>query len=357
VGAEGITGWVAEHGEPLLVPDVSLDDRFYFTKGMGDTESELAVPIKLKDRVIGVLDVQDTELNAFSQVDMSTLQTVAGQTAIAIENARLYDANRRYTEELRELVAEHTADLKAANERLLTLAQVKDEFVSNVSHELRTPIASLKLYHSLLARYPAKAETYLATLRRETDRLEHIIDGLLQLSRVDQGQVAITLCPVNLNDLVRLEVSDRPLMAESRGLTLTLKEQPDAPVIKADPMLLGQVLSILLTNSLNYTPAGGWVEVSTQVCKSKGDLWAGFTVSDNGQGIPPDEQPHIFERFFRGKAGRKSGIPGTGLGLALVKEIVEQHQGRVEVASEGVPGKGSAFSVWLPVDEKAPNHF
>ena len=107
-------------------------------------------------------------------------------------------------------------------------------------------------------------------------------------------------------------------------------------------------MSILLTNALNYTPGGGAILVRTQTEMYQGEQWVGFAVSDNGPGIPLDEQPQLFTRFYRGSVGLESGIPGTGLGLALVKEIVERHQGRVEVSSSGVAGEGAVFGVWLP---------
>jgi signal transduction histidine kinase len=116
-------------------------------------------------------------------------------------------------------------------------------------------------------------------------------------------------------------------------------------------MLLERVLSVLLTNAINYTPAGGRIEVHTHVRCTSEKHWAGFSVSDTGLGISPDEQSHLFERFYRGKAARESGAPGTGLGLATAQEIVERHEGRLEVESEGVPGEGATFTVWLPVSE------
>ena len=139
-------------------------------------------------------------------------------------------------------------------------------------------------------------------------------------------------------------------LAQSHGLTLTLSKQPDLPTVQADEGLLGQALSILLTNALNYTPAGGQVEVSTHSRELDGRLWLGFTISDTGPGISPAEQPRLFERFFRGQAGRESGVPGTGLGLAVVKEIVDWHGGQVEVESEGIPDQGTKFHVWLPTE-------
>ncbi len=229
--------------------------------------------------------------------------------------------------------------------------RAKDAFVANVSHELRTPVTSLKLYHSLLERNPAKQATYITHLQRETERLERIIEDLLYLSRMDQERVVLKPQAVDINDLSAQYVTDRAALAESRGLTLRLAPAAGLPLVQADSGLIGQALSTLLTNALAYTPAGGQVTVKTVQMVSEGAeaQWVGFSVCDNGPGIAPDEQPRLFERFFRGRTGIASGVPGTGLGLALVKEIVDRHHGRVEVVSSGVPGEGVSFTVWLPV--------
>jgi PAS domain S-box-containing protein len=233
--------------------------------------------------------------------------------------------------------------------------RLKDEFVSNVSHELRSPITSLKLRQHLIETHthPKKLEHHLSVIRRETARLERTIDDLLYLSRLDQRQVEPDLTLVDLNTLAGQYVADRAPLAEEKGLTLTFASEPNLPPVRADEGLLGQVVSILLTNAIGYTPAGGQVTVSTRSCYLDGKRWVGFDVSDTGPGIPLAEQPRLFERFFRGKVGQASGVSGTGLGLAIAREIVERHKGRLEVESEGIPGKGAKFTVWLPVDEQA----
>ncbi|MBE9478886.1 MAG: PAS domain S-box protein, partial [Chloroflexi bacterium] len=231
---------------------------------------------------------------------------------------------------------------------LKEVERMKDEFVSNVSHELRTPITSLKLNHSLMKLDPQKQDVYLGRLGREIDRLNRLIEDLLRLSRLDQDTVQLERATIDLNDLVAQIVEDRVLIAKERGLTLTFNAQEELVDLSADPGLLGQVLSVLLTNAINYTPSGKSITVSTHTKKSDGAQWAGFRVSDMGAGVSLDDLPHLFDRFYRGKTGRDSGVPGTGLGLAIAKEIVESHEGYIEVASEG-PAKGAEFSVWLPV--------
>lgn len=243
--------------------------------------------------------------------------------------------------------------LEAANEELRALGQMRDEFVSNVSHELRTPITSLKLRQHLLQYDPNRADVHLDVMQRETERLARTIEDLLQLSRMDQGRSPITLTPVDLNVLAQQYVADRTMLVEADGLRLRVENAPDAPLVQADEGLLGQALSILLTNALYYTPAGGQVTLRVLVDRDMKPPRVGIAVSDTGPGIPPEEQARLFERFFRGTAGRQSDKSGTGLGLAILKEIVDRHKGEVTVKSSGTPGEGATFTIWLPALGKA----
>jgi signal transduction histidine kinase len=134
-------------------------------------------------------------------------------------------------------------------------------------------------------------------------------------------------------------------------LTLTLEEYPDLPLAKGDQKQLNQVLSILLTNALNYTPEGGEVTLRTALQELDDTSWVTIAVSDNGPGVSDADRINLFNRFYRGTAGRASGAPGTGLGLAIAKEIMDRHQGRIEVTSDGVPGNGTTFTMWLRAKE------
>jgi two-component system phosphate regulon sensor histidine kinase PhoR len=234
---------------------------------------------------------------------------------------------------------------------LKEIERMKDAFVSNVSHELRTPVTSLKLNLKLLELSPEKQSTYVEKLGRDTDRLSNIIEDLLDLSRLEQDRLRVEVKSVNLNVLASQHVQDRTALAQARSITLTYQGAPGLPPVAGDEQLLEQILSVLLTNALNYTQPGGAVEVRT-FGRVEGDTpWVGFSVRDDGPGISPQDQAHLFERFYRGSAGVKSGFPGTGLGLAIAREIVERHAGHIEVKSSGVPGEGATFTVWLPVVE------
>jgi two-component system phosphate regulon sensor histidine kinase PhoR len=265
------------------------------------------------------------------------------------ERKRSEEALQKYRDHLEDLVRQRTTDLKTANEHLMELSRIKDKFVSNVSHELRTPITSLKLHQYLLVADADKFDEHLAVIRRETDRLAHIIDALLHLSRLDQGRAPFDPVPIDLNTLAAQYVSDRAPLAERKGLRLLFDGSIISPVVMADERLLGQALSILLTNALNYTPSGGRITVRTETRFTDGHTWGALIVSDTGPGIAPEEHPRLFERFFRGKVGLESGTPGTGLGLALAKEIVQLHQGRIRVMSEGTPGDGATVIMELPI--------
>lgn len=254
----------------------------------------------------------------------------------------------QYRHNLEALVAERTERLRLANEELVALSRVKDEFVSNVSHELRTPIANLKVYHHLLMRKPDALPKYMNTIRRETDRLENMIESLLQLSRLDQARVSFEFRQMNLNALADEFASDRHILAAENTLQLSLTKAAELPLVSADPRLLEQALSVLLTNAIAYTPAGGKIKIFTTTREQDSMQWAGLGVSDTGPGIDPDEASQLFERFFRGNAARESTHAGTGLGLAIASEIVARHAGEIDVASSGTPGEGATFTIWLP---------
>jgi PAS domain S-box-containing protein len=226
--------------------------------------------------------------------------------------------------------------------------RMKDAFVSNVSHELRTPITSLRLYHDLLVRNPQRSEVYLERLEREINRLNGIIEDLLRLSRLDRGRLDVTMERVDLDELVGQYVHDRRPLANRSGLSLQWIPSGSPAIVEADPGLLEQVVGILLTNALNYTPEGGDITIKVERGQQDGKEGVVFSVCDTGRGITPEEQRHLFDRFFRGGAAQESGTPGTGLGLAIAREIIQRHNGSIEVSSEGVPGKGSEFRVWLP---------
>jgi signal transduction histidine kinase len=153
-----------------------------------------------------------------------------------------------------------------------------------------------------------------------------------------------------LNALIQTLINDRRSLAEERGLVLKADLQPNLAPAWLDEPMISQAVSNLLTNAMNYTPRGGKVMVRTMTALHENEPWVGFCVQDTGRGIDGEDLPHLFERFYRGKAGHSSGAPGTGLGLAIVKQVVEHHRGRIEVGN-GPGGHGAKFTVWLPMKQ------
>jgi len=243
-------------------------------------------------------------------------------------------------------------ELEETNQHLRKLSQAKNEFLDNVTHELRTLITNIKLQHELVALQPERAKEFLEILSRETDRVAVLAENVLTLSRFDQEIIPTKPGSFDLETLIKEYVIDRKALAESRGISLSISDGPNGSVVYADRDLIGQVVSNLLTNALNYTPEDGDVIISILEPDDRSQKWFGFSVKDSGVGISPEDQEQLFFRYFRGSAGHKSGISGMGLGLAIVKEIVDRNGGTITVESNGILGEGTTFTVWLPIDDQ-----
>jgi signal transduction histidine kinase len=308
--------------------------------------SALYVPLISEGKVIGVMNMQHYDANAFDTTDLALVSILANQAAISLENARLFEQVQEHNTELEQHVAERVHELAEANDRLKELDHLKDELLSNVSHEFRAPLASIKLFLQLLARgRPEKREEYLHTLQRETLRLENLIEDLLDLSRLNSKSTSFHCEPTNINYLLIELIQDRAAVATEHGLLFDCQLADDLPLAIIDPRRFTQVMSNLTTNAINYTPPGGIVTLITATGRKDNSEWITFTVRDTGRGISQQEIPHLFERFYRGEAGHKSAAHGTGLGLAICKQIIEQMGGYITVESE--VGVGTAFTAWL----------
>jgi PAS domain S-box-containing protein len=284
-------------------------------------------------------------------------RTWRGEVLNARKDGTHYDAALTITPVLNEFgKAINFVGVQHDISALKELDRIKSQFVSDVSHELRTPLTNIRLYLDLLGRSTedaARVTRYLMTLSRESERLANLIDDLLSLSRLDAEAIPFQPTPVNINELLAGLVEDRHTLASKRGLDLTLEADASLTAITGDERLITQVFTNLLTNAMNYTPDGGQIILRTGGRTSAEGKWVVAEVVDTGLGIPPEEITMIFRRFFRGHASQITAAAGTGLGLAICKEIIDRHNGRITVESDGVPGHGSKFLVWLPLPEEA----
>jgi signal transduction histidine kinase len=343
---QGIVGRAARFARPEYVPDVRSDPDY--APGLVGTRAEAAVPILVEGSVIGVLNVEASEPDQLDPRALELLTLVADQLSIALQNASLYETAQTNVEELEARVRERTAQLEQVLEQAVAAERVKAQFVADVSHELRTPLTNIGLYLDLLElSQDARRGEYMATLRRETDRLGRLIEQLLSMSHLDTGQAELRLVPTDLNALVKVLIGDRARLIGRKGLKLELLPEPGLPLVQADPQYLMQVMTNLVSNAVNYTPGGGRISLLTGRADWERAGYATLTVRDTGPGIPEEEQAHIFDRFYRGVAARAGGVAGTGLGLAISRDIMIRHGGRLTIHS--VPGAGSSFTLWLPL--------
>ncbi|HEY42508.1 MAG TPA: GAF domain-containing protein [Anaerolineae bacterium] len=342
----GITGRVARTGQPALVEDVRKDPDY--VAGLVGTQAEMTVPISLGEEIVGVINIETSDPLQIDSGALELLILLADQVSVALHNAMLYEQVQESVIHLEEQVQERTSDLEKALKQAQAADQAKAKFVEEISHELRTPLTNVGLYLDLIEMGDDERHVeYMATLRRETDRLSALIEQLLAISHLDSKQVQLNPRPTDMNSLVKVLVVDRARMIGEKGLDLQVKTAEDLPLAQVDPQLIIQALTNLLTNAMNYTQPGGGIVLETKRQLWKKQPWITVMVKDTGPGISESEKKRIFDRFYRGLAGRASGVPGTGLGLSISKEIVERHGGRITLESK--IGEGATFVVWLPV--------
>jgi two-component system sensor histidine kinase NblS len=234
--------------------------------------------------------------------------------------------------------------------RQAELERMKNEFISNVSHELRTPITSIKSYVDTLCNHGEKLDPdifreFLQIIDNEADRLMYLVNEVLELSRLEEADRDSERIPQDIRHAVEYALKAVNLMARDKQIALAFEPETDLPLVKMNQESIERVIINLLTNAIKYTPIGGKITISA--VHEKGANEVRLDVTDTGIGIPEDCLPQIFDRFYRVER-KVHTIKGTGLGLTIVKSIVEEHGGRVSVASS--LGHGSTFTMYLPAE-------
>jgi signal transduction histidine kinase len=326
----GGLGEVLRTGEPQLyrsITDAMLvgaarDDRHLEMLRALGLESAMLVPLATSGRVFGVMTfVSSTTAHLFDDADLSFAMDLARRAALAIENARLYrevnDANR-----------------------------VKDEFLATLSHELRTPLNVIVGRSRMLAdeRVTPEVRPSMETIERNANALGRLVEDLLDVSRFSLGQVALDLQLVQLGAIASVVAGGLEPTARAKSIQLVALVPASLPLLLGDSTRLQQVVWNLLSNAIKFTPSGGRVELAL----SHTPTHVVVTVTDTGEGIAAEFLPHVFETFRQGESTQNRRHGGLGLGLSIVRRLVELHGGTVAADSRG-PGLGSTFHVSLPV--------
>lgn len=234
--------------------------------------------------------------------------------------------------------------------RLQALDKAQYSFITNVTHQLRTPLTNIKLYTELLegGLNDGKSLHYLHVLASQAERLEHLVQDILELASLESSDNILDWRETDVAEMIAQICAGNQNRAQQQEQTLHCNIEPAIPHIMGDPTRLRQAIGELLDNALAYTPAGGAIRVEVASPIKDDRHWITITVSDSGPGISEDDQPHIFERFFRGALVEQGHVSGTGLGLCISQQIAQAHYGHLTLQSQ--LGVGSSFTIWLPVD-------
>lgn len=330
---KGITGRVAADGKPRLVADVALSSGYLRLDQ--ETRSELCVPLKIEDTVIGVINAESRKVNAFTLNDERLLATASELLAIAIHKLRLHDD-----------LQQHARELAVALEKQQELDRLKSQFIQNVSHELRTPLAIIRGYAEILdsgdlGELDVAYKDPVSTIARRAAMLSNLVDDLIAILEAEERNLKMK--DFDLGTLVTTMMDDFQVPAQKAEVTVTSQVTSHLPLFHGDADHMRRVIDNLVGNALKFTPKGGKVSISLDVVDQKFLL----QVSDTGIGIPEDELQKIFDRFYQVDGSMSRRFGGTGLGLSLVHEIVTAHHGTIDVASK--VGEGTTFTVIIPV--------
>ncbi|MDB5907744.1 MAG: two-component hybrid sensor and regulator [Massilia sp.] len=330
--------------------DISKDPRyshsaphFGLPEGHPPLRSYLAVPVVARSgEVLGSLTFGHPEAAIFTERTERIIGGIAAQAAVAIDNTRLYEAAQRAAEERKELL-ESERLARAEAERT---SQMKDEFLATLSHELRTPLSAILGWAQVLrrgTRDTADLQRGLQTIERNARAQAQLIEDLLDMSRITSGKVLLDIQTVAPALFIDAAIETVRPAAEAKNLRLEKDYAPDVGMISGDPARLQQVIWNLLSNAIKFTPRDGLVQVGLRPAGA----YVEVSVCDSGAGIAPEFITHVFERFRQGDASTTRQHGGLGLGLSIVKHLIEQHGGTVRVTSEGEQ-RGACFTVDLP---------
>lgn len=341
VGSKSVVGTVTASGEPLIISDTSKSPIYFPNPLLPDTRSEMGIPLKLGTQVIGALDIQSTQANAFTMDDVAVLQILSDQIAIAIENARAYELSQKAVDEMREV------------------DRMKSQFLANMSHELRTPLNSIIGFSKVILKgidgpINETQNQDLNAIYNSGQHLLNLINDILDLSKIEAGKMELTFGEVQIGEVVTSVMSTAVGLVKGKPVKLVPVIPPDLPPARADATRVRQVLLNFISNAAKFTDEGA-ITVEASIVKSpKGRREMMLTVTDSGAGIAPEDTHKLFQPFSQvdDSPTRKTG--GTGLGLSICRSLIDMHGGRIGLLRSEI-GKGSTFYFTLPLlDEPDP---
>lgn len=294
--------------------------------------SAIAVPLLFQEQAIGAFILYTDEIHRISSRDTFLLSTAALQTSMAIENALLF------------------AEVKEKNAALERANRLKSQFLANVTHELRTPLHSIISYGALIlegfvdGELTAEQEDHIQFMVRRAEDLSHLVDDMLDLSKIEADRIEVKLEPLSLEPCLQEVVSQLKPMANSKVLRLSLEIEPKLPLAQADSHRIRQVAINLVSNALKFTEKGG-ITISCKQLRDQDMLYV--SVTDTGVGVSPAALSYIFDAFRQADGSTTRRFGGTGLGLTIAKKLIELQGG--EIAVESVLGEGTTFSFTLPM--------
>jgi GAF domain-containing protein/DNA-binding response OmpR family regulator/anti-sigma regulatory factor (Ser/Thr protein kinase) len=329
---EGLHGRLLETGEVVLVNNVAQAPDY--REVLGTTRSELLVPIKQGGLLLGALNLESTHVDAFTESDVRLIEAMADQVAVAITNARAYEAERQAVERMREV------------------DRLKTQFLANMSHELRTPLNSIIGFSRVMLRgidgpLTEMQNTDLTSIYNSGQHLLGLINNILDLSKIEAGKMELSIEPVNLVEVAKTVMSTAIALVKDKQIKLEQDVPADLPTVMADQTRVRQIILNLVSNAAKFTDKG-YIRLS-MVPAAKEVM---ISVTDTGIGIPEDKLAHIFEEFTQVDASTTRKYGGTGLGLAITRSFVEMHKGRIWVESK--VGAGSTFTFTLPREQPEP---
>ena len=328
VGSRSIIGSVTATGKTLVVNDTAIDPTHRPNPLLPATRAEAGIPLKVGSRILGALDIQSTEINAFLAEDIAILETLADQIAVALDNANSYQLAQKAFSEMQEL------------------DRIKSQFLANMSHELRTPLNSIIGFSRVILKgidgpVSSQQQQDLTAIYNSGHHLLGLINDILDLSKIDAGKMELYLEELNISDTISSVMSTGMGLLKDKPVKLISKVPADLPTVRADPMRIRQVLINLISNAAKFTDEGS-VTVSAEVQPAEnGKLEMLINVTDTGPGIAKEDQSKLFQAFSQVDSSPTRKTGGTGLGLSICQRLIDLHGGTIGVHSE--IGQGSTF--------------